>query len=97
VYVNICGIAFPQHRVAWAILTGGWPKRRVIHLNGIASDNRLLNLSLVGDPSGFSGPAFYRNRWRVFLRLNNGYRCMGPFQNINDARSAYWASLPHAA
>lgn len=32
------------HRVAWAIHYGSWPSDSIDHINGVRSDNRLINL-----------------------------------------------------
>ena len=35
------------HRAAWAIHFGEWPKGEIDHINGDASDNRIINLRVV--------------------------------------------------
>ena len=32
------------HRVAWFLIRGRWPKEEIDHINGIRSDNRIINL-----------------------------------------------------
>lgn len=38
------GKMFLNHRLAWLLQTGSWPKKEIDHINGIKSDNRLCNL-----------------------------------------------------
>ena len=38
------GKIYQEHRVVWFLLTGAWPERRVVHINGDKADNRFVNL-----------------------------------------------------
>ena len=42
--VNIDRSPQLAHRIAWAIMTGFWPKRQIDHINMIRTDNRFCNL-----------------------------------------------------
>jgi hypothetical protein len=51
-YVNRCGHIefriddqlYKAHMVAWFFVYGSWPTARLVHLNGVKSDNRISNL-----------------------------------------------------
>lgn len=38
---------YNAHRVAWAWMTGEWPKHEIDHINGVRDDNRWSNLQHV--------------------------------------------------
>jgi len=42
--INIRGVLYPAHRLAWLYQYGEWPKGQIDHINGIRSDNRIANL-----------------------------------------------------
>jgi hypothetical protein len=42
--VTFRGKGYGAHRVAWALTHGEWPTHQIDHINGIRSDNRLVNL-----------------------------------------------------
>ena len=53
VIIPFRGKRYPAHRLAWRMVTGDWPERRVRHLNGLRFDNRWDNLALsIGKPNG---------------------------------------------
>lgn len=42
--ITISGQYFKAHRLAWLYVYGVWPVHEVDHINGIRSDNRIINL-----------------------------------------------------
>jgi len=42
--IKFQGKAYRHHRVAWALAHGDWPVHEIDHINGVKSDNRLINL-----------------------------------------------------
>ena len=42
--VNIKGVIYYEHRLAWLYMTGKWPEKDIDHINGDHADNRFLNL-----------------------------------------------------
>ncbi len=42
--ISILGNRYGSHEIAWAMHYGKWAKGEIDHLNGIRSDNRILNL-----------------------------------------------------
>jgi hypothetical protein len=48
-WVCIDGVEYRADHVAWLMMTGAWPERDVIHLNGETLDNRWDNLALASE------------------------------------------------
>lgn len=46
---GFCGWAGSAHRVAWAIHNGYWSTRKLDHINGVRTDNRIANLREASD------------------------------------------------
>ena len=44
VRLQIDGSEYWAHRLAWLYVYGVWPTQQIDHINGIRSDNRILNL-----------------------------------------------------
>jgi len=52
-YITFRSQKYTVHRLAWRMVTGEWPSKRVRHLNGLRFDNRWSNLALsIGKPNG---------------------------------------------
>lgn len=103
VLVGILGHTFAAHRLLWALCTGVWPACKVDHINGIRSDNRLLNLRLVNDTahcrnsarpknntSGRVGVLFHARtqKWRAYISLGNRSIHLGMFDTFEAASDA---------
>ncbi len=86
------------HRLAWAMMTGRWPKNWVDHANCDKSDNRWVNLRAAdarqnagnsrakGGVSGLKGvTAAKYGRWRAVIHR----RSLGQFATKEDAHAAY--------
>jgi hypothetical protein len=103
VYGYLRGSIFNQslfaHRVAWAIWNGEWPNL-VDHINGIKSDNRIVNLRNVTNSennlnmklfacntSGFQGVCWFpqTKRWVARIHFENKSYSLGYFKNKEDA------------
>lgn len=44
VCIQVDGKVYKAHRLAFLLVTGQWPRDLVDHINGVASDNRWVNL-----------------------------------------------------
>jgi len=108
-YVNIV-INYVQtrgHVLAWLYEHGSWPKKKLDHINGIKSDNRICNLRLATDSqndynskipknnkSGYKGvhPEKRTGKWYSQIQVNKKRICLGTFDTPEEARAAYCAA-----
>lgn len=109
--INGCGYrtgsifekVYKAHRVIWAIVHGIWPEGQVDHINGVRSDNRLVNLRDVtistnqrnakmqsNNTSGVTGVSYFaaRKKWRADIKIGNKYKFLGMFDTIEEATAA---------
>lgn len=42
--ISLLAKKFYAHHVAWALVHGSWPTKKIIHVNGDRMDNRIINL-----------------------------------------------------
>lgn len=99
--IEINGVAYLAHRLAWLHTTGAWPEELVDHINGDKADNRWCNLREASERQN----AWHRPREGVH-RLKgrhskpfasaispNGKRIhLGTFNTAEEARAAYLAA-----
>lgn len=99
----IFGVKFWAHRVCYAIFFGKWPSGQIDHINGIKSDNRIINIRDVScsenlknkrlqrnNTSGVCGVYFYKptEKWGASIKLNKRSKHLGYFHKIEDAIAA---------
>lgn len=103
VYVTIGGVSYRlrNHRVAWILMTGEWPKEQIDHKNGDKGNNRWTNLrpSTHGQnqsnkktyaKSGFKGVTQLReNSWRAQININGKSKCLGTFKTGEEAHAVF--------
>lgn len=106
VYTRI-GIGYQNlaaHRVIWLLVYGSIDDQMVIdHVNGIGTDNRLLNLRLVSSSensknrsvsersrSGVIGVYWnsHERKWHARVQINGKRRSIGQYDSIEDAQAA---------
>lgn len=95
---------FFAHRVCWALSTGSWPAAYIDHINGIKSDNRLINLRLSthgqnqhnktkqqNNTSGFKGVTFktQNKQWCAQISVDGKRKYLGLFPTAETAHAAY--------
>lgn len=98
--VEVLGVCCGEHRVAWAIAHGEWPKHTIDHINGIKGDNRLANLRDVpnaenqknrpkqaNNTSGCTGVYWHKptQRWRAKVKIDGWWKWLGNFEHKFDA------------
>lgn len=105
-YVQIGPRQYKEHRVAWALEYGEWPKGQIDHINRVKSDNRIENLRCVtpsenqsnmpirrDNKTGVVG-VFERNgRFVATARIGGRKKHIGYFSTLQEARAAREAAL----
>jgi hypothetical protein len=90
------------HRIAWLMQTGVWPVNEIDHVNGIPSDNRLINLREAthrqnnrNRPCHRAGQARFTNyhkasgKWRAQLpRIDGRQKHLGLYSTMEAASEA---------
>jgi hypothetical protein len=100
--ISINGKAYKSHRLAFALMTGRWPKEQLDHINGDKSDNRWINLREatqsqnqwnVGkkrkNTSGYTGVLPCNGKWRACISHNKQRVHIGLFPTAELAHAAY--------
>nr|WP_064759029.1 HNH endonuclease [Escherichia coli] len=103
VAIEINGVKYFAHRLAWLITYGFWPPDVIDHINGNRTDNRICNLRLATlaensrnrsaqkNGCGYKG-VYYSKRQRKWvgqIRANGIKHHLGVFDNPEDAHKAY--------
>jgi len=98
--VNAFGKTFYVHRICWLIRYGEMPENNIDHINGIRSDNRLVNLRhvdhfgnnrnaciRVDNASGVTGVSWNKKnkKWRVDISSEGKRIYLGMFSEISSA------------
>jgi hypothetical protein len=107
VVIRIDYVPILAHRLAWAHVTGSWPKEEIDHRNLDPSDNRLCNLRAATrsqnhanrhcyktNTSGLKGVSWKkaRNGWEAQIRKSGKKFFLGVFQTKEEAHAAYVAA-----
>ena len=97
--ITIKSVRYYEHRLVWLYVNGAWPEDQVDHINGIVTDNRIVNLRSVtnsenrknvaissNNTSGIVGVSWRAKseRWRVSISKKE----IGGFDNLLDAACA---------
>ena len=93
------------HRIAWAMMTGEWPKARIDHRDVDGTNNRWSNLRLgthsqnmanrgpqKNNASGFKGVHRVWNRWVAKIQIDRKSFHLGSFGTPEEAHAAYLAA-----
>lgn len=98
--ISIFKRQFLAHRLAWAIYHGEWPENDIDHINGIRSDNRIVNLRSVTraenrknsalsgrNTSGVSGVGWFSpaSLWRARIHVDGKEISLGYFKTKDEA------------
>ena len=92
------------HRLAWLYVYGKWPTDQIDHINGIPSDNRMVNLRectnaenaqnlpvRTNNKSGFTGVSYSKKSkcWQAFICVHYKSIHLGRYENPELAQEAY--------
>jgi len=103
-HIQIHGVKYKNHRLAWLITYGRWPNQHIDHINGDSYDNRLANLreathaqnhQNVGiratNTSGYVGVSWHKatQKWGATITHEGVQHHLGEFDKPEDAAAAY--------
>ena len=101
--IQIDGYLLLQHRLAFFMSTGRWPKGLIDHINRDRSDNRIMNLREVSksenahnagahrdNTSGHKGVYWHKNinKWSAQIYIRGTNIIIGYFKNLEEAAKA---------
>ena len=97
--IRIEGRLYKEHRLAWLIHHGVWPKDQIDHINGDRLDNRMCNLrEATGSENQQNtrrkGVSFdtARGLWAAYITVNRKRKHLGRFPSKDAADAAYGAA-----
>lgn len=91
------------HRICWAVYYGKWPTLDIDHINGIRTDNRIINLRDVSRQTNMRNAAKcsrntssgngvtwskHSEKWQAQVTMQGKNHYLGLFDDIADAVSA---------
>lgn len=101
--IMIDGKRHYAHRIAWALHYGNHPVDQLDHINGIKTDNRIVNLRQATNlqngknvklntknTTGVKGVYLCKDtgKWRASIKVDNKKICLGRYINLEKARLA---------
>lgn len=101
--MKVEGRQYKAHRLAWLYVHGCWPAKELDHINGVRSDNRIVNLREAttaengqnrtiprNNTSNHHGVGWDKrsNKWRARIKFGGRDFSLGSFSKIEDAISA---------
>ena len=103
--IEINGVTYRAHRVAWLHYYGEWPRGAIDHINGDRLDNSIKNLR-VASPSvnsqnignradnqtGYKGVRINGSGWSASIRVNNKRIHLGTYKTPEEAYAVYVAA-----
>jgi hypothetical protein len=106
IVIQIGGVKYKAHRLAYLYMTGEWPEEEIDHKDGDPANNVWSNLRdatrsdncansnrELGE-SGFRGVKWVPSTRTWIARVSYGYQriCLGPFGTAEEANEAYLAA-----
>jgi len=99
--IQISGVRYLAHRLAWLVSHGEFPPDEIDHINGVRDDNRLSNIRLATKTQnqrnkalgrqnklGVFGVRWKANGFEAFIKLAGKNVYLGRYGNIFDAACA---------
>lgn len=92
---------YAAHRLAWLCTHGEWPDGEIDHINGVRSDNRIVNLRVVTPAAnrqnmqkargqvGLLGVRRNGKRFSALIKLDYKSHYLGTFDTPEEAHQAY--------
>lgn len=102
-YIDIDGTKYMAHRLAWFFSYKVWPNDQIDHINGIRSDNKLVNLRDISQIEnsqnqtrshkntkvGFLGVCARGEKYEARITVNRKQIQLGTFLTVERARDVY--------
>lgn len=103
-HIQVNGVLYKSHRLAWLYMTGSMPKEFIDHINGVKGDNRFCNLreatrsennrnvtKRANNKSGHKGVYWDKkeSKWIAYARVDYKPHRIGAFYEITDAVKAH--------
>jgi len=106
IYLQIDGIPYYAHRLAWFYTYGAWPAEEIDHINRVRHDNSISNLRDIahiknlwnshrrGNSTGFTGVYWSKEKEKYYSQIRAHYVCkhLGYFDTPEAANAAYMAA-----
>lgn len=107
--LEVDGVRYLAHRLAWFYVTGAWPAEFIDHIDRDRTNNRFSNLreatpvqnqmnksSRRGSYSRFVGVTFCqrKKKWKAQIGINRRMIALGYFDTEEAAAAAYQAAKP---
>lgn len=101
--IQISGVIYFSHRLAWLYVTGKMPAGEIDHKNGVRDDNRIINLREAShaqnnqnqgmrksNTSGIKGVSWSKvaGKWNARIRHNGKEIHLGYFSKKDDAEKS---------
>ena len=95
--IGVLGKDYSAHRLAWYLLKGSFPEKQIDHINGVRTDNRIVNLREVTNAQNQQnikkarGTSFNKHskKWEARISVNYKDLFLGFFDTEEEARQAY--------
>ena len=102
--IGLNGKYYKLHRLAWLYVYGEFPKNSLDHINGIRSDNRIINLREAtyaencqniaiysNNSTGYMGVTYFKNnkKYGAQISFNGINRYLGLYETAELAHEAY--------
>jgi hypothetical protein len=93
-------VRYRLHRLAWYIAYGAFPPDQIDHINGVKTDNRIVNLRLANNSEnncnrtvrnklGVKGVRKHGKRYQALICKDRKRILLGSFLTITEASAAY--------
>jgi hypothetical protein len=102
--IGLKGRIYYAHRLAWLYVHGEWPVDFIDHINGIRSDNRILNLRECSaaqnsqnlakqyNKTRLTGVVPWKKRFQAKICVDYKRINLGSFKTAEEAHAAYLAA-----
>lgn len=101
-FLSINNVKFLVHRLVWLYVNGSFPPEEIDHVNGIRSDNRIINLRestrsqqnfnrrlTEKSSTGRVGVSLFRGKYRARIQIHGKKYYLGTFDSIESASAVY--------